>query len=969
MPPTHPTADDLTRHLAAHARCVRGLAAALLHDAAAADDVAQETLLQAWRHPPRTPAALPAFLRQVARRLALRWRRTDLRRRHREQAAARPETQPAAADAVRAELLQTIAAEVGALPPLLREVVLLRHYDDLPPRHIAPRVGASVAAVETRLRRAHDLLRARLRGRFGPRDLPAALTLFAFPHPIHPGPVLGAAAMTTKSKSALAAAAALLLLAGAAWLAFASPTALPETIAPVLQVDVAANPGTTPPAAEATTRPPVRTTVAAATVPAGPPATWSAALRGRVVDQRRMPVAGALVTATTDDGRSSRGHSDADGAFVLALALDAGSEGRGEVAATESGRCGIVGFWAAERSPQHDAGTIVLEPTGGLRVLVRRGGAPEPGALVVVRRARYFAGVRWQDTTDGSGSVTLDGVAPGRICVATMATDGACAVQLADVVAGRSVPVAIDLAERVPVQASVRAAVDDAPIAGAELLAWLHLPLEGGMVAQVPLHELVALPRTDAAGQAALRGFLRNQSVQVGAKHPDWQDVPVWAPAPGIDLAVPAPRVELRLEPLAAPAWRLVAGEIAPPAEGTGFTIGTRPDHVLARAVLRQGLLRLERVEPFGMAVQAWGPDCCAALRWPRAGERQPVDAPLRRPRRLTVELRDPTGAPIAGVPVRLQTATPTPTAATDRAGRVRFEHLEPGVVVALLASPAAQQEFGRADLTRGDGRVTAQLGVARAVRARVLVDGHPGLPGMLQLCSPNGHVDDVVEDPAAGTLTCSYRPHRADAPAELRLYGSWRQSIGVAVLPEGTGPAEVEFRIDGHGAATIDLVPPADGRCQLLVERVTGPEPHQFATWTHLQPGLGNALPRLTNLRPGTFRLRDGLSGVAGPLVEVTADGADAVLRLDLAAVVELRGAVAGVGAGIALDGIAVEVRAGDGSMVRRAALGAEGDFVLRVALDRGDLALTAVRGGVAGPAVPVTGAMSQVTLLPPPR
>src|SRR5262245_45701336 len=114
LPPMLPDGRDLERQLCAHARCVRGLATALLRDPGAADDVAQDALVRVWQQPPRQAGALRAFLFQITRRLALRRHRSEQRRQHREQCAARAEAQgDATADAERSELLQAIAAEIA----------------------------------------------------------------------------------------------------------------------------------------------------------------------------------------------------------------------------------------------------------------------------------------------------------------------------------------------------------------------------------------------------------------------------------------------------------------------------------------------------------------------------------------------------------------------------------------------------------------------------------------------------------------------------------------------------------------------------------------------------------------------------------------------------------------------------------------------------------------------------------------
>lgn len=61
------------------------------------------------------------------------------------------------------ESSETVRRRVDALPDQLKVVVLLADYEELSYRDIAEALGCSVKAVETRLYRAHKLLRERLR--------------------------------------------------------------------------------------------------------------------------------------------------------------------------------------------------------------------------------------------------------------------------------------------------------------------------------------------------------------------------------------------------------------------------------------------------------------------------------------------------------------------------------------------------------------------------------------------------------------------------------------------------------------------------------------------------------------------------------------------------------------------------------------------------------------------------------------
>ncbi len=196
MPP--PMSADL---LLSHAQGLRKIARALVADEHAAEDVLQETWMAALRNPPeprpdsrrgaRDSAArkgsgartrssgassdgpaegIGAWLNGVVRRVALQRRRGDHRRRDREQRVAR--TEPIASvdeELARREVLRHVVEAVLSLEEPYQTVVVLRYYEDLPPREIAERLGSPVATVKSQLHRAREKLRDRLDGAAGER--------------------------------------------------------------------------------------------------------------------------------------------------------------------------------------------------------------------------------------------------------------------------------------------------------------------------------------------------------------------------------------------------------------------------------------------------------------------------------------------------------------------------------------------------------------------------------------------------------------------------------------------------------------------------------------------------------------------------------------------------------------------------------------------------------------------------------
>jgi len=118
-----------------HPRSARGLVA----DDNAADDVVQEIWRQALERPPAAGHGLGAWLRTVTRRQALKHRRGEARRLRRELDSARPERLASTVEVLAdREILRRVVDAVLALSEPYQSALVLRFYEDLPPRAIAP---------------------------------------------------------------------------------------------------------------------------------------------------------------------------------------------------------------------------------------------------------------------------------------------------------------------------------------------------------------------------------------------------------------------------------------------------------------------------------------------------------------------------------------------------------------------------------------------------------------------------------------------------------------------------------------------------------------------------------------------------------------------------------------------------------------------------------------------------------------
>ncbi|MGH9508023.1 MAG: RNA polymerase sigma factor [Terriglobales bacterium] len=157
-------AQDFAALVGAHGRTVFRVAYLVVQDAAAAEEVAQDAFLRAWRGGRWRNLDRPgAWLARVAWRLALD------RRKARGRAAGTPLPVGAASPAPGAERqlaareeVTRLRALIAALPPALREPLQLTALDELETADVARILDISPAAVRRRLMRAREMLRQRL---------------------------------------------------------------------------------------------------------------------------------------------------------------------------------------------------------------------------------------------------------------------------------------------------------------------------------------------------------------------------------------------------------------------------------------------------------------------------------------------------------------------------------------------------------------------------------------------------------------------------------------------------------------------------------------------------------------------------------------------------------------------------------------------------------------------------------------
>ncbi len=154
--------DDIDASLAAERPRLVRLCATLTGSSEAAEDLAQETLVEAWRHLHKLhdPRGLSPWLTAIARNVCLRWARNQARelRYVAPRIAGSPELDIPDAFELEVELERDELAEIldqalALLPSDTRDVLVQRYIEEKPQAEVAAWLGLSEGAVAMRLRR------------------------------------------------------------------------------------------------------------------------------------------------------------------------------------------------------------------------------------------------------------------------------------------------------------------------------------------------------------------------------------------------------------------------------------------------------------------------------------------------------------------------------------------------------------------------------------------------------------------------------------------------------------------------------------------------------------------------------------------------------------------------------------------------------------------------------------------------
>ena len=655
--------------------------------------------------------------------------------------------------------------------------------------------------------------------------------------------------------------------------------------------------------------------------PAAPASTAPAPthlVRGRLVDDRRYPVAGAHVELCIPGVDAPAVTSGDSGRFEIEIAMPVHpGEGSCVRARDDAGRAGSARLWMplakeGERV-EVDAGAIVLLDAYSLRVRVLDGGAPCPGARVrlALGHARIFAG---EIQAGATGEVVLDGLPRG---VAHLDASAAGKTGHARAFVPEEAETVVELAPLRRVEVLVVDEASGAPIAGAELEVWFEFPVPMALPGEESQPGIGGQeywsnqPRkdfartTDAEGHAVIDALAPSGRYELHVRARGYEPIPQKpVSAPLLDAKAEPLRIELERLPARTVRWPVVAGEVEAPPDGSAIEL-RHASGPYARdeepeppppGLMEGTTLVVEGV--VGRSFVARAPDGSLAALWIDEGSEIGRETSFRHPRKIEVLVHDALGeaAISAAAIARNQGNNDLCTeVATDAGGRAVLDGLY-GALAEVYVGPAGQrprQSAGSVDLAQGDGRIEVTLPATTSGRLRLIIDGRAELPAKFQVSGAR-----VVEE----------FPDRG----ELRL------SLSIAPSSDAL---KVGVTAPGFLRANAELLPPVDGseafaqielaRCAVLEAHVDLPQgehveiaPERFDETAQVfksEPGLqGLSYPNgpdgsfvFSGLTPGRWRVIDGQSGLASTQAELFPGDREARVDLDLRSVTWVSGRV----------------------------------------------------------------------------
>ncbi len=680
-----------------------------------------------------------------------------------------------------------------------------------------------------------------------------------------------------------------------------------------------------------------------------PASTDTFELLGRVVDQRRLPIADAAVQLRIGAGTPLRATTDADGIYRFPLSLRRGVPARrGALVARRKGYGAGTGMVWLRAAGAEAVAAIVLEPAHPLRVRVEVDGKPSAFATVAVaRRAGGSLTPLASGSSDSAGIAGFDGLAAGLYEVLATLPGRGRGTQKVRLPQAQGDVAVVALGSERYLDVIVEDARTRRPVSGATVTIGdkLTLPAPNG-----PGY-LPSLPTlsTNAQGRVSVRGLGEAETIYANAEAPGYA-VSVWWQAHGQRADPGVNEIRVRLQRQRTVTFPIYEGEGGVPADGTALRVdaanrGSTTASGNAHGRIEGSYAIVEGLPQAALAGVLVAPDGRQARFRAPVGVDAGGAIEFLAARSVRVRVVEPDGTAVAGLGVRLNPLDGTgqvEPATTDADGVAVFERVaatKAGVHVRSGDSPWGGPLLGRLDLEDGQEQYELELEASVGFRLLLRIDGEPALPAYYTLVVAGQRVplDEVVEDAQAGTLEVNVRPPPGDGPITVTLHATGYLPERLELDSRNAGGSPIELDLKRAGELVARVVPPADGQYSLALQRYSAATKRWVAFVSAPGPGLrpepaGDGIHRYPGLDAGRYRVVEARSGYESRAVDVRLGMAPAEVAVDLSTSVQITGRVtAPAGTSLTRARVLVEGRDDPSNGWTGARVGGDGVYRLR--------------------------------------
>lgn len=547
-----------------------------------------------------------------------------------------------------------------------------------------------------------------------------------------------------------------------------------------------------------------------------PDGTWE--ITGRVLDERRRPVAGARIQALGFSEATSGTSNDRGRFRLFAAAPTQGKPAVGVYASHPDGRAAWRHVPTGPYADGHaDAGDLILKAAAPLAVAVMTpDGSPAAGARVQLEGVEYMAALPVaEETTNAEGHARFLAVPPGEWRLIATREGLGRGVQLLDLRRERPALARVALTAPVMLEVTVLDKETEAPIENARVLLLEYFLLSGARGVVTPYRPLPAIPPTNAAGRTSIVGLGASDAVQVHAEADGYpQGLPLQTMMYGLQPGQTEQTVLLsRVRTIT---WPLKDDGSPAPPDGTELELRPNPSAVASRlpsaARMEGGAIVGDAFERYPIHAFAVAPDGRYARLFCLPGSDAGHETAFTEPREIVVIARQPDGTPGTGFFVSARSQgnnVLAPSVPLDQDGKAVLRLLFAYRVDVFLST--SEQSYGgiaigTLDLSERGGTIETEVPGGRPVVLAVEIDGERRLPASYFLHIGQDRVQGVEEDAERGELRFTAYYRGSDAASRwVHLSGTGYESAK-AELPTDEGTEVVHRTVELTPACTLTL-------------------------------------------------------------------------------------------------------------------------------------------------------------------